>query len=280
MPALSKRSGRWRIAAVQNAPQPRPAYSNRYRQGFVTGSASLRLDHIQRDAAFGVAVDLKLEVVVARTLKVKTEMLPDVNVCLRLASGNPNFKILAYRLENRPHVRIAEVHLDPVAALLAHIKAELACDSTQRMIAGKRASTDRVKRSQDVQFAASDRGGIAKRKDFSLHDEVTLAPKEKRECYPRITRMDAKKQLQSRFIRANLQARRPRPTDKMWLCRKGGELCRRDALVAFLPGRESGPEGFRGFYFALPIFSTKPHKMFVLRFKKVAAKRRREVIDW
>ncbi len=52
----------------------------------------------------------------------KTEMLPDVNMRLRLVTGNPNLKILAYRLENGPHIRIAEVHLDPVAALLAHIK--------------------------------------------------------------------------------------------------------------------------------------------------------------
>jgi len=134
-------------------------------------SAPLRLDYIKRDAAFGVAVNLELEVVVARTLKVKTEMLPDVNVCLRLVARNPNLKILAYRLENGPHVRIAEVHLDPMAALLAHIKSELTCDCTQRMITGKRLSADRVKRSQNVQFAAGDRRSIAKCEDFSLHRE-------------------------------------------------------------------------------------------------------------
>lgn len=117
-------------------------------------SAPLRLDYIQRDAAFRVAVDLELEVVVARTFKVETEMLPNVSVCLRLVTGNSNFEILAYRLENRPHVRIAEVHLNPVAALLAYIESELTCDCTQRMITGKRMSPDRVKRSQNVQLAA------------------------------------------------------------------------------------------------------------------------------
>ena len=80
----------------------------------------------------------------------KTEMLPDVNVRLRLVAGNPNLKILAYRLENGPHVRIAEVHLDPVASLLAHIEAELTRDCAQWMITGKRVSADRVKRSQNV----------------------------------------------------------------------------------------------------------------------------------
>jgi hypothetical protein len=142
-------------------------------------SAPLRLDYIQRDAAFGVAVDLKLEVVVARTLKVKAEMLPDMGVCLRLVAGNSNFEILAYRFENGPHIRIAEVHLNPVAALLTHIKSELTCDCTQRMITGKRMSPDRVKRSQYVQFAASDRSSIAKCEDFSLHGKNVLAPKER-----------------------------------------------------------------------------------------------------
>src|SRR5206468_11700610 len=104
-----------------------------------------------------------------RTLKMETEMLPDVNVCLRSVAGNPNFEILAYRLENGPHVRVAEVHLNPMAALLAHLKSELTCDCTQRMITGKRVSADRVKRSQDVQLAAGDRSSIAKCEDFSLH---------------------------------------------------------------------------------------------------------------
>src|SRR5437773_6989726 len=85
-------------------------------------SAPLRLDYIQRNPAFGFAVDFEFEVVVARALKMKTEMLPDVNVRLRLVTGNLNLKILAYRLENRPHIRIAEVHLDPMAAFLADIK--------------------------------------------------------------------------------------------------------------------------------------------------------------
>jgi hypothetical protein len=134
-------------------------------------SAPLRLDYIQRDAAFGVAVDLELEVVVAGTFKVKTEMLPDVSVCLRLVTGNSNFEILAYRLENWPHVWIAEVHLNRVAALLAHIKSELTCDCTHWMITGKRMSADRVKRSENVQFAAGDRGGITKGENFSLHGE-------------------------------------------------------------------------------------------------------------
>jgi hypothetical protein len=88
-----------------------------------------------------------------------------------LVAGNPNLKILAYRLENGPHVRIAEVHLDPVAALLAHIKAELTCDCAQWMITGKRVSAYCVKRSQNVQLTAGDRGSIAKCEDFSLHGE-------------------------------------------------------------------------------------------------------------
>ena len=132
-------------------------------------SASLRLDYIQRDAAFRVAVDLELEVIVAGTFKVKTEVLPDVSVCLRLVTGNSNFEILAYRLENGPHVGVAEVHLNRVAALLAHIKSELTCNCTHWMITGKRMRADRVKRSQNVQFAASDRSSVAKGEDFSLH---------------------------------------------------------------------------------------------------------------
>jgi hypothetical protein len=143
-------------------------------------SAPLRLDYIQRDAALGVAVDFELEVVVARTFKVKTEMLPDVSVCLRLVTGNSNFEILAYRLENWPHVWIAEVHLNRVAALLAHFKSQLTCDCTHWMITGKRMSADRVKRPQNVQFAARDRSCIAKCKDFSLHSKNILALKEKR----------------------------------------------------------------------------------------------------
>jgi hypothetical protein len=141
-------------------------------------SAPLRLNYVQWDAAFRVAVDLELEVVVAGTFKVKTEMLPDVSVCLRLVTGNSNFEILAYRLENGPHVWIAEVHLNRVAALLAHIKSEPTCDCTHWMITGKRMSSDRIKRSQNIQFAASDRRSIAKRENFSLHRENILAPKE------------------------------------------------------------------------------------------------------
>ncbi len=77
-------------------------------------------------------------------------MLPDVNVRLRLVTGNPNLKILPDRLENWPHVRIAEVHLDPVAAFLADIEPQLTGDCTQRMITGKSMSADRIKRSQNV----------------------------------------------------------------------------------------------------------------------------------
>ena len=110
-------------------------------------SAPLRLDHIQRDPAFGVAVYLELEIIFSGKLKVKTEVLPDVNVCLRLMTGDADLKILPYRFENWPHVRIAEVHLEPVAALLADIKSQFACDCTQRMITGKRLSANRVKRS-------------------------------------------------------------------------------------------------------------------------------------
>jgi hypothetical protein len=152
----------------------------RTRQIRPADSAPLRLDYIQRDAALRVTVDLELEVVVARTFKVKTEMLPDVSVCLRLVTGNSNFEILAYRLENWPHVWIAEVHLNRVAALLAHFKSQLTCDCTHWMITGKRMSADRVKRPQNVQFAARDRSCIAKCEDLSLHGKSILAPKEKR----------------------------------------------------------------------------------------------------
>jgi hypothetical protein len=148
--------------------------------GLAGSSAPLRLDYVQRDAAFRVAVDLELEVIVAGTFKVKTEMLPDVSMCLRLVTGNLNFEILPYRLENGPHVRIAEVHLNRVAALLAHIKSELTCDRTHWMITGKRMSADRVKRSQNVQFAAGDGSSIAKCENFSVHRENNLLPNEKR----------------------------------------------------------------------------------------------------
>ncbi len=74
-------------------------------------------------------------------------MLPDVNVRLRLVAGNADLKILPYRFKNWTHVRIAEVHPEPVAALLADIKSQFACDCTQGMITGKRLSANRVKRS-------------------------------------------------------------------------------------------------------------------------------------
>jgi len=94
-------------------------------------------------------------------------------VCLRLVTGNPNLKILAYRFENWPHIRIAEVHLEPMAALLADVKSQFACDCTQGMITGKRMSANRVKRSQNIQLTAGHRSSVAKCEYFSLHGENT-----------------------------------------------------------------------------------------------------------
>jgi hypothetical protein len=166
-PSIGLRSDEFGVIRYNSSQPPAPALARTL--------APLRLDYVQRDAAFRIAADLELEVVVAGTFKVKTEMLPDVSVCLRLITGNSNFEILSYRLEDGPHVWIAEVHLNRVAALLAHIKSELTCDCTHWMITGKRMSADRIKRSKNIQFAASDRGSIAKCENFSLHRENICA---------------------------------------------------------------------------------------------------------
>jgi hypothetical protein len=108
-------------------------------------SASLRLDYIQWNPAFDFAVNLQFEVVISGALKMKTEMLPDVNMCLRLLTRNANLKILADRFEDWPHVRIAEVHFEPVAALLADIESQLTSKRTQGMITGEGMSSDCVK---------------------------------------------------------------------------------------------------------------------------------------
>jgi hypothetical protein len=88
------------------------------------------LDYIQWNSAPGNAIDLELEIIISGTLEMKTEVLPDVNMCPGLVTGNPNLKILPYGFENWPHVRIAEVHLERVAALFAGIKPKFACDCT------------------------------------------------------------------------------------------------------------------------------------------------------
>jgi hypothetical protein len=108
-------------------------------------SVSLRLDYVQWNPAFGVVVNLQFEVVISGPLKMKTEMLPDVNMRLRLLTRNANLKILPDRFENWPHVRIAEVHFEPVAALLADLKPQLTSERTQGMITGERMSSDYVK---------------------------------------------------------------------------------------------------------------------------------------
>jgi hypothetical protein len=159
MSALSKRR---HVAALQKTPRVCPAES-----------ASLRLDYIQWNSAFGVAVNLQFEVVISGALKMKTEMLPDVNMCLRLLTRNANLKILPDRFEDWPHVWIAEVHLEPVTAFLADIKPQLTSERTQRMITGEGMSSDRVKRSQNVQFTASHRCRIAKGEYLSLHGKNT-----------------------------------------------------------------------------------------------------------
>jgi hypothetical protein len=88
------------------------------------------LDYIQRNSAPGSAIDLELEIIISGALEMKTEMLPDMDVCLGLVTGNPNLKILPYGFEDWPHVRITEVHLERVAALFAGIKPKFACDCT------------------------------------------------------------------------------------------------------------------------------------------------------
>jgi hypothetical protein len=108
-------------------------------------SALPRLDYIQWNPAFDFAVNLQFEVVISGALKMKTEMLPDVNMCLRLLTRNANLKILADRFEDWPHVRIAEVHFEPVAALLADIESQLTSKRTQGMITGEGMSSDCVK---------------------------------------------------------------------------------------------------------------------------------------
>jgi len=103
------------------------------------------LDYVQWNPAFDVAVYLQLEVVLSGSLKMETEMLPDMDMCLRPLTRNANLKILPDRFEDGPHVRIAEVHLEPVTALLANIKSQLTSDCTQGMITWKGMSADRVK---------------------------------------------------------------------------------------------------------------------------------------
>lgn len=86
------------------------------------------MDHVQWNSAFGVAVNFQLEIILSRAFEVKTKMLPDVNVRLRPLTRNPNFKILAYGFKDRPHVGIAEVHLEPVTAFFASIESQLTGD--------------------------------------------------------------------------------------------------------------------------------------------------------
>jgi hypothetical protein len=88
------------------------------------------LDYIQRNSAPGSAVHLELEIIISGTLEMKAEVLPDVNVGLGLGTRNPNLKILPYGFEDRPHVRIAEMHLERVAALFAGIKPKFTCHCT------------------------------------------------------------------------------------------------------------------------------------------------------
>ena len=88
------------------------------------------MDHVQWDSAFGVAVNFQLEIILPWAFEVETEMLPDVNVCLRSLTRNPNFKILTYGFKDWPHVGVAEVHFEPVTALFANIKSQLTGDCT------------------------------------------------------------------------------------------------------------------------------------------------------
>jgi len=64
----------------------------------------------------------------------KSEMLPDMNVRLRLMTWNLDLKILAYRRQNWPHVWIAKVHFEEMTSFLAGIKSQLTGNSTQWMI--------------------------------------------------------------------------------------------------------------------------------------------------
>jgi len=88
------------------------------------------LDYIQRNSVLGSAVHLELEIIISGTLEMKAEVLPDVNVGLGLGTRNPNLKILSYGFEDRPHVRIAEMYLERVAALFAGIKPKFTCHCT------------------------------------------------------------------------------------------------------------------------------------------------------
>ncbi|PYJ19277.1 MAG: hypothetical protein DME99_13130 [Verrucomicrobia bacterium] len=103
------------------------------------------MDYVQWNPAFDVAVYLQLKVVISGPLKMKTEMLPDMDMCLRPLTRNANLKILPDGFEDWPHVRIAEVHLKPVTALLANIKSQLTSDCTQGMITREEISADGVK---------------------------------------------------------------------------------------------------------------------------------------
>jgi hypothetical protein len=80
----------------------------------------------------------------------KSEMLPDMNVRLRLVTWNLNLKILVYRRENWPHVWIAKVHFEEMTSFLADIKPQLTGNGAQWMITWERLSPNRVERSQDV----------------------------------------------------------------------------------------------------------------------------------
>src|SRR5205809_7359659 len=87
-------------------------------------SARLCLKYVQGNTAFGVAVYLQLEVVLSGSLKMKTQMLPDVDMCLRPLTRTVNLKILSDRFQDGPHIGIAKVHLKPVTTLLADIKSQ------------------------------------------------------------------------------------------------------------------------------------------------------------
>jgi len=102
------------------------------------------LNDVQRNPAFGLTVNFKLEVVVSGPLKMKPEMLPDMNVRLRLVTWNLDLKILAYRRENWPHVWIAKVRFEEMTSFLADIKSQLTGNGTQWMVARERLSPNRV----------------------------------------------------------------------------------------------------------------------------------------
>lgn len=112
--------------------------------------AFLHLDHIQGNPALCVPVDLEVKVVLSWPFEMKSKVLPDVNMHLRLLILDSDIEIVPDRRQDWPHVGIAEMHLQRMATLLADVEAKLARDGAQRMVAREVVSPDRVERAQEI----------------------------------------------------------------------------------------------------------------------------------